>query len=346
MNHVYELMASIGIEQNRYLYENDCLFDLLQMENQNIYKRYAKKKLHMNSLMLHERYMLLRDVFEAFQDIKYSVIKGAVLSKSAYGNEVYRNSGDVDLFISAKDIEEFKYRLNFLGFIQGYLDNDVIRPLTRTEIIFYSTSTHQLAPFIRQENGIINKTITVDVNFNIMWGESDFHLDLADFEDGIIKDNIFGYSIKKLCDIYEFITLCLHHYKDLNSIYLLYTHGFKIKHLCDIYHFLINHPNITPQQLYEMAQKYKIADYIYCCLLYTFCFFGDEYLQPYLKMLSSDSAKQCFQFFGLNTQEQRKWMIPFEKRILPVELKKYLDNILSKNDINKIETNKLMLHSF
>lgn len=346
MNRVFEYLNSIGIAPNKYLFEKDCLYPLLELNDENEFSAQAKQKLRMNSLAIRERYRFLKDVFTAFDDINYAVIKGAVLSQSAYGGEGYRKSGDVDLLVSPKDIGKVKYRLKSLGFVQGYMASDVIRPLTRAEVIFYSTTTHQLAPFCRQVTGIFNNAIEIDVNFDIMWGESNVTLGIDDFRDGIMWNTIFDLKIKTLRDVYEFIAVCLHHYKDLNSVYLLYSRGFQVKHLCDIYYFLVKHPDITPKKLLYMAQKFNVVAYIYNCITYAFLFFGDNYLEPYIKALSTNYAVQLFQYFGLCDDERQRWGIPFEKRIVSEELHEYLLKTLSSENLKKIETNTLMMHLF
>ena len=346
MNRLYEFLTNAGVSPAKYLYENECFYALLDLKLQNEFALYAKRDLRANSLVIRERYKLIQDVFEVIKDMDYAVIKGAVLSQSAYGNIAYRKSGDVDLFVSPKDISEFKIRLKSLGFIQGYINGGIVKALSRQEIIFHSTLTHQLAPFCRQEFGLFNKAVEIDINFNIMWGESDINMGIDRFKDGIIKEKILGNPIKKLCPIYEFIVLCLHHYKDLNSIYLLYTRGFQVKHLSDIYYYLMNHIDITPKKLFDVTQKYNVGAYVYNCIAYAFCLFDDDYLIPFLKILSNDYAQYLFQSLGLNELERQQWRIPFEKRIVSTELHKSLCEVLSAEDLKKIETNTLMMHSF
>ena len=71
-----------------------------------------------------------------------------------------------------------------------------------------------------------------------MWGESGIHTDMNEFLEHTIPYEIYGVEVRKLEPVHEFISLCLHHYKDLNSLYLLAKSGIKLSLFCVIYYYI------------------------------------------------------------------------------------------------------------
>ena len=80
--------------------------------------------------------------------------------------------------------------------------------------------------------------------------------------------NLFNISFQKLSNEMEFASLCLHHYKDLNSIYLLAQGSFRLGLFCEIYDYLRN-VHLDTAKLFEIATHLKIAKYVYVCIYQT-----------------------------------------------------------------------------
>lgn len=118
------------------LYKHKCLY-LLSKTNKS-YK--YKGEMTLNQICISERYKVCRGIFEAFEanEIPYAVIKGAVLSKSTYGDINMRKSGDIDLLISRKNIDIVKKIMLDDGFVQGRVTDSGIEPFSRRELLFQS----------------------------------------------------------------------------------------------------------------------------------------------------------------------------------------------------------------
>lgn len=188
------------------------------------------------------RYHMCKSIFKQLEEkgIPYAVIKGAVLSIKAYGEIGYRRSGDIDILISRKNIDYVKTILFSLGFNQGHIVANQIIPLTREEKIFQSSMTHQIAPYIKHTDNFMCPWVIVDINTDIMWGENPSKIDMDSFLENTKEYSICGIKICKLKTEAEFISLCLHHYKDANSLYLLHNGNYKLSLFSDIYFYMKN----------------------------------------------------------------------------------------------------------
>lgn len=134
-----------------------------------------------NKIIVLERFKACAAVFEALGSIPYAVIKGAVLSKSAYGSAAYRISGDMDILISRSHLDEAKIIFQQHGFIQGRITEDGITPFSREELIFQNSTSHQTAPFVKRINHPLCPYVNIDLNLEIFWGESKQESDMDFF---------------------------------------------------------------------------------------------------------------------------------------------------------------------
>lgn len=151
---------------------------------------------------------------------------------------------------------------------------------------------------------------------------------------------ICGITVNKLSAEMEFISLCLHHYKDINSIYLLYMDGFKLNHFCDIYFYLLNN-ELDRQKLISLWKELNVESYVYYCIYYTNLMFISPVLSEYLTLFEQGKDPQMIDSFGLCDNERKTWCIDFYQRLLHPKLKEYLDEYLTENDKRKIYENQL-----
>ena len=310
--------------------------------------KYASKcmlQVVMNTVVVSQRYKACKEVFEKLGDIPYAHIKGAALSKRIYGNPAYRMSGDIDLLVAPEYSEKVKSALLEDGFVQGKLDGDRIVPYTRRELIYQKSFSHQLAQFIKATGSNICPFVSIDVNLDIVWGEGDFSVDMSDFAGDIRHTEgcgIYGAIVRRLRPVYEFISLCMHHYKDMNSIYLIADRGLNLSEYCDIYFYLVNVvPNVD--ELARISAKYGVSDYVYYCVYYANEIFRDERLARYLKKLESESAKKLISCYGLNESERKVWGAPFYERLLDDGFKDRFFDSLSAEDKKKVQINREMM---
>lgn len=209
-------------------------------------------------------------------NIKYAYIKGEALSLMAYGNNNQREYGDVDILIpinSVKSVNDFLLESNFK---QEYPTTNF--KTKREYDIFSMLNSHQAIPYIREIKGTENY-FEIDINKDIYWGEySGKRVDIEEFLSDTIDITVFNCNIKTLTPLKTMIQLLLHHYRDMNSIYLLATrNSIKYSMFKDVYYLLKNNQKkITCMQLYEISTIYQIVPYVYYVLYYTKKVFNDD----------------------------------------------------------------------
>lgn len=314
------------------LYKHDCLYLL------TLYTHHLSRQIDFEQYLIttatKERYKL----FDNFTDVPYAVIKGAPLSKEIYGEASLRKTSDVDILVDKMDTDIVKSVLFNAGFTQGRVVGDKIVPFQRDELIYQAALTHQIAPFVKATDNKLCPYVKVDINTNIWWGESHRHADIKTLLSTKKKIDIYGININKLDIEEEFISLCMHHYKDMNSIFLLYTKKIRLNLFCDIFYFL---KNLSPNKLrlYALAEKLEVRQYIHYCLYYTNLIFDDNIVRSYLDMFDNDKDTDLIDTYGLSEDERHTWGINFYERLFHKNLTKYLCSVLSQFDLEKINTN-------
>lgn len=296
--------------------------------------------LRFNSITIGKRYAICKPLFQFLWEnhIKFVVMKGAVLSQAAYGNFAIRKSSDIDLFVSRDCIDQVKKHLLDLGFVQGRVTAKGIVPFNRADLIFYTTQSHQLAPFVKRVGGSLLQYINLDINTNLLWGESNQYLDsevaLSHWE----ETEICGVRIKKFTPEFEFIALCLHHYKDMNSMYLLYNGSLTLDLFCDIYFYIVN-GGVDFSCVKKICDKYQIRGVIYYCIYYTNEIFGG--LEEYLNLFFDLDAHNNLDKFGTEKANQKAWNCSFYQRLFSDDFNQYFRALLNENDMRKIQDNQI-----
>ncbi|OGO93615.1 MAG: hypothetical protein A2Y17_00715 [Clostridiales bacterium GWF2_38_85] len=328
------------INISKLLLEHDCLYLLTRINKNDDYIESAKIKIISNLLISKICHHACLNVFNELSSIPYAVIKGAVLSKTIYDRFGLRSSGDIDILVSKDNIDTIKEILHENGFIQGKIISNEIVPYTRKELIFQAVNSHQIAPFMKYTNNSLYPFVNIDINIDIMWGENDNKANIDYVLNYIVDDHIWNCNIKKLISEIEFITLCLHNYKDLNSIYLLSQRGIKLRLFCDIYYY-IKHNKLDINKLKQLSETLCVSEYIYYCLYYTNIIFNNDKLIDLIKCFKKDD--ELIKSFGLSKSERKEWKIEFYDRIFDKEFNERFYSFLSKDDIIKIEKNKYFM---
>lgn len=333
-----------SIDISEMLYKHNCTYLLSKSNSANNYNNKLKIENALNKICIKERYKICEELFDKLNqcNISYAVIKGAVLSDSAYQNPFCRHSGDIDLLVNRKNIDQIKKIMCDTGFVQGRVTENGIEPFSRKELLFQTSMSHQTAPFVKETNNKLCPYVNVDINLDILWGESGQSSDMEFVLEKVQDTTICDITLKKLCSEMELISLCLHHYKDMNSIYLLYERGLSLSHFCDIY-FFVRNCNITPEILYDYCCKLNVGEYIYFCLYYTNLIFEDSKLEEYITLLHSEKADALINKFGLNEKERQTWNIDFYTRLFDIDIRDYLENSLSQALLNKIKINQMFM---
>lgn len=308
-------------------------------------EKYASKlmiPITMNSVVVHQRYKNCKVAFDKLKDVPYAHIKGAALSDRIYGNYAYRSFGDIDLLVTPEYSDKVKSVLIESGFVQGKLVDGQIVPFSRRELIYQKSFSHQLAPFMKETGSKICPFVNIDVNLDIVWGEGNFSINMSEFVGHAENFGLQDITLYRLKPIFEFISLCMHHYKDMNSIYLIADRGFRLSEYCDIYFYLVN---VSPDayELANTAAKYGLGEYVYYCVYYANEVFKDERLGVYLETLESDPAKKLIDCYGLSDSERKEWDTPFYERLLDDGFMKRFYDSLNEGDRRKVKINQELM---
>jgi len=281
-------------------------------------------------------YFNAKNMFAELSKFKYANIKGEALSKQAYGQVAQRIISDIDILIS---------RLFLSDFYSILTNNEFISSIkTRENHVAMMSYSHQASPWVKNVKpwGIIH----IDINFSLFWGEYDgVQIDVEDFLSDTVEIDIYNCKVKTLTPAKALIQLCLHHYKDMNSIFLLATRN-SIKHVMfkDVYHLLINNLDSIPiDQLYYMCAEYEIIPYVYYVLYHTGLIYDNYILRNYISKFETHEGRSLINYYGLTDTERKQWRYDFESRLAcgkQRNLYNLIESDLTKRDKDKIELNK------
>jgi len=301
-----------------------------------------KTLLLMNRLVIRSRYSQCASLFERLIDIPYAVVKGAVLAKHAYNDISLRVSSDIDVLIPRDCYQAVWNIMDKEGFVQGTYNEGKIIPYSRSNLVYYLTQTHQAAPFVRLSNSRISSHIAIDVNFDIFWGENNKTTDIHEFLSKTQLETICGIKVKVLDRVREFIALCLHHYKHLNSIYLLADGDVDMRYLCDIYQFVTN-TGLDPDELRAESDKWEATPYVYFCIFHANALYNNGALDPYERAFVCSDGIKLLNCIGLNDQERRQVNFSMWDRLLADNRIELLEAHLTSVDKKKIGINRRFL---
>lgn len=292
-----------------------------------------------NNAIVKVIYKECEPVFAELKDIPYAVIKGAVLSEQIYGSPALRKSGDIDLLIVPENLEKVKDVLKKHGFIQGRVIEDRIIPYTRVEQIYQKTYTHQAAAFVKATDNRMCPFVNVDVNLDIFWGESKVRADMREFLSHTEKTQVCGVEVNKLTPVYECISLCMHHYKDLNSLYLLADGVISLSLFCDIDGYFTR---VQPKakEFSEICGRLGVVEYIAFCLWHTNNVFPSETLKKYLDMFVNEKINDVIKRIGLCDEEYKILDGGISGWIFNEAFKEKFNSLLTEKDRAKIELNR------
>lgn len=301
--------------------------------------QYIERPLAFNSLLTKVWYKTCRELLEELKCLPYAVIKGAVLSARIHDNAAVRISNDLDILIAPRDIDIVKSIFQKHGFIQGRVVNSNIVPYTRKELIYQKALTHQLAPFCKKTGHALWPIVSIDINTDIFWGESIVKADMPRFLQNCEDFTIYDTSLRRLTPVYEFISLCMHHYKDLNSLYLLWERGVSLLLFSDIYYYILRvRPDLD--ELKSVCKSFRVTDYVYFCLYHTNVIFEDETLKAYMSVFEPVADKNILMRIGLSENEYRYLPKGISEYLLDQSFKNTLNVLITDEDRRKIELNR------
>jgi len=285
-------------------------------------------------------YNEIENVFEKFNEYPYVHVKGEVLSLYAYGDFGKRHVGDIDLLIPRPYLKYVENILSKCGFS--------CTNMSRTDKITMLSTSQQIAPWRKHSAILKNRPIEVDLNFDIFWGEYDgIRIDIDEFIADYVEMKIYGCRLKALNPLKTMIQLILHHYNDMNSLFLLATRkSIPYNMFKDVYYLLINNlDEITINRLYDLSDAYGICPYVYYILYHTGLLFKDEVLKKYVSVFKSHEGEDIINCYGLHKYERREWKVDFITRVRSNNIYELIKDDMTEKDIEKIKLNKSIFMS-
>lgn len=335
---IRELYNQNQIEDNqvsKFLWEQDCYHLLLCMPSERLD---AISKIISNQMYMIHQYNECRKLFSELNEIPYALMKGAVLAKQIYPSVGYRKSRDIDILISPEYLQTTDSILKKNGFIQGQVVDGEVKPYTRENVIFQRAFTHQVASYVKKTDDPYCPFLVVDINHNVLWGEAGRCININDFLSNTVLCELFGIKTKKMNSIFEFVSLCLHHYKDLNSLYLLNQRGVRLSHFFDIERYVRTNP-IDILQLREVCERYDVTDYITFCLYHTNILFQSDIISQYLNVFRTDNCTNILNRIGLEKEEYKTIDGGISAWAISCDFESMLNSMLTDRDKKKIKTN-------
>lgn len=295
-------------------------------------------------LTIHLRFRCGKEIFHFLENerIPYAVVKGAVLSQRIYGDETSRLSGDVDILLPRKYADAVKDSFVQNGFQQGRITGGEIVPYTRQEKVFQATQSHQLAPFVCFTGNSLCPFVNYDLNVELFWGESSRHTDMEWFLCDTVPMTVGNVEVQTLTVEKEFAALCLHHYKDWNSVYLIAERGVPLSHFFDIYGYLLTQ-RPDAQKLRAVCDRLGATKYVYFCVQYVDELFGQPCTAEYLDTLKTPDGEELINKYGLHESEQRTWNVSLAERIFEDAFPARFAQLLTERDREIIRLNRAMM---
>lgn len=294
----------------------------------------------MENIMIYKSrltYKEIEPVLGELSMVRYGIIKGETISVAAYNAVGKRTSSDVDILVSRKNLHILEKQLLKHGFEKQQPDSSTEQRINRALML---SGSHQTSPFYKKKGAF---KLCIDLNFDIFWGEyTGKRVDIDDFLSDTIYMEIYGLKVKALPPLKAMVQLILHHYKDMNSIFLLATRK-SIKHdmFKDVFYLLKNNINeISIDKLYTISAEYKIIPYVYYVLYHTGLLYQDEIFQKYIEAFKTQEGESLINCYGLNDSERHEWRFDFKTRLESQNLYDLIKDDLTDKDREKILINK------
>ena len=278
------------------------------------------------------QYQYLLSLLKEKADFPYAIIKGEALSCQAFGEPGQRQSSDIDLLIEKKNLKNLESILLEDGF--------ETEQLTRQEQVIAKAFSHQTAPYQKK---LSLGNLLLDINYELLWGEWDGPRPLvADFLKRCEMLQIYGLEVPALSISDAFLQLCLHHYKDMNSLYHLAEYNpITYKAFLDIAAFWQRRKDeMDWSALTCWMDTYRLKPYFYYILYHTAAACEMPELAEQIADLKTPEGEALLDQFGLAKAEKKDWPLPFAERLDNPELPQVVRRLLTPEDQEKLKQNQ------
>ena len=281
------------------------------------------------------RYKTLNGLFQKLINIRYAIVKGEVLSVTLYSKPGCRNSNDVDILTDKKYVTIIENELKVQGF-KPLLENG---QNIREKRIFLMANSHQTIQYGKLVESI---SVDVDVNFKVYWGEANIQEDMYLFLSDTEKVDIYGCITKCLPIEKQLLHLCIHNYKDINSIYIL------LRRKNPIHYRIFNEIRLLLEKVHlenriskfiDIVICFKAQSYVYYMLYYTNMIENSDKISAVLNLLKPYADMSIMNSYGLSSDERKLWPCSFRERYEVDDMMPFIMSDLNNDDIKKMQTN-------
>ena len=148
-------------------------------------------------------------------NLQYALLKGGALYNYLYSKKYHRIFSDIDILVSANDLQQTENLIQAMGFVQGQEKNGEIELATRRQIIYQRLYTHEIYNYVKKYTwGFAN----IDINFCFSWKAITNDYETATEIPVEIAlstpQKIFNKSVATLNNELQFIHLCCHLYNE------------------------------------------------------------------------------------------------------------------------------------
>jgi len=213
-------------------------------------------------------------------------LKGTSIASALYGrdNFIYRNFNDIDILISKEHAARLKEILEFVGFVQGFVNDEYqLVEANRKQKLYWSLNTHQEHKYLQSSSfstfspWLYN---CIDVNTTIFQGgKANEPLSTIELlKHSRTNRSINGIEFDSLDYTYELIQLCVHLYKDtfVYEIKKRQQEDYSLIKFCDIREFILKYKTrINWQEFLQITNLNGLGDHIYTILFLIANFYGD-----------------------------------------------------------------------
>lgn len=287
--------------------------------------------LNKNEILLNE----LQKVCHSLESnqIKYSVLKGGVLSSLVYPNIGTRIFNDLDILINYADGKKAVEVLESSGYIQGQYEfkNNTVTKFNRKQKLYHQINTHEFASLNKATGNPFYTNIEVDFNHSI-FGKNNFQyeVDVNELLNRAMKVDIKGSHISTLYIDDFLIQLCAHLYREaIMIITIRRLKDLQLVKFADVSMFIERYADkINWKQFVARCKNIGCLKVIYFVFYYVNILYADSIPLDVLEALEPKD-KEYMNMFGFGRSTRQKWHMDFTERLF--NPKRVLE--LNKNQI-------------
>lgn len=277
-------------------------------------------------------------------NINFAVLKGAYLTKKAYGTIGLRCFNDIDILVSRSELDKVIDICVDEHYLCGKYDESLhaINEYNSNQKTAFLLNTHQAPTMVKLIHGDIN--VTLDINFSLFWeGYDGLDILINDFINECNYVDVIDDcdKIPVLKNEEYLLQLCLHTYKESNGyIYLTYQNGMCIRAFLDIYLYIeAIKNNFNLNKFMHLVDKYKLHQIVYFVFYYIKLLFHGNSISKtiYSKLYNQDFA-ESIHYFGIGRERRVCWGdISPSNRFFLEQHKIDIYSKLNGNEIEKLE---------